>query len=154
MRRRMLTSALPWMISSMRIAGLTPTTVPGITTIHTAELERLLAKEEPIVIDLLLYSWGRSIPGAIGLKRAGGGGSTSRCDAGRVTSEDAGIDEGRSVRPIVTVGWNSERSLTAATSRCGLSRSDTPTYAGPGGGREAWEVNGSAARAAVDVQDW
>ena len=57
--------------AGMELAGLTPTTVPGVTTIHTAELERLLAEREPIVIDLMLYSWGRSIPGAVGLKRAG-----------------------------------------------------------------------------------
>ena len=45
--------------------------MPGATTIHTAELEQLLAERKPIVIDPLLYSWGRSIPGAIGLKERG-----------------------------------------------------------------------------------
>ena len=56
-------------------AGPTPTTAPGAVTIRTAELARLLAEQKPIVIDPMMYWWGRSIPGAIGLKLAGWGGS-------------------------------------------------------------------------------
>ena len=59
------------------LAGLTPTTVPGATTIRTAELERFLAERKPIVIDPLLYCVGSLDPGAVGLKRAGSGGSYS-----------------------------------------------------------------------------
>ena len=58
-------------------AGFTTTTVPGATTTHTSELEQLLRERKPIVIDPLLFSWGRSIPSAVGLKGAGNGGSTS-----------------------------------------------------------------------------
>ena len=77
------------------LAGQTPTTAPGTTTIRTAGLERLLAERKPIVIDALLYSWGRSIPGAIGLKNVGWGGSLSDASAGPPAPEDAGADEGR-----------------------------------------------------------
>ena len=52
-------------------------TAPGATTIRTADLKQLLSERKPMVIDPLLYSWGRSIPGAIGLKNAGHGGSTT-----------------------------------------------------------------------------
>jgi hypothetical protein len=49
----------------------------GATTIYTSTLKQLLWDRRPIVIDTLLSSWGRSIPGAVGLERAGRGGSTS-----------------------------------------------------------------------------
>jgi adenylate cyclase len=59
------------------LAGRTPTTGPGAATTTTAELVTFLAQRKPIVIDTALYSWGRSLPGAIGLKNAGLGGSFS-----------------------------------------------------------------------------
>ena len=56
-------------------AGLTPTTAPGARTIRTTDLAKFLALARPVVIDTVSYSWGRSIPGAVGLKFAGLGGS-------------------------------------------------------------------------------
>ena len=55
-------------------AGRTPTEAPGVTTIHTADLSRLLAEARPVVIDTVTDSWGRSLPGAVGLRFAGLGG--------------------------------------------------------------------------------
>jgi hypothetical protein len=68
-------------------AGLTPRTVSGAKTIRTPELQQLLEEQKPVVVDPLLYSWGRSIPGAIGLQNAGHGEGTAaalptRCRAG------------------------------------------------------------------------
>jgi len=50
-------------------------TVPGGATIRTADLPGFIAERKPVVIDLLSHSWGRSIPGAIGLRDAGVGGT-------------------------------------------------------------------------------
>ena len=57
------------------IAGRTPTEAPGARTIRTAELVALLANVRPLVIDTGSNSWGRSIPGAVGLRFSGLGGS-------------------------------------------------------------------------------
>jgi adenylate cyclase len=92
-----------------RLFGLTPLTTPGATTVRTAELERLIAERKPIVLDPLLYSWGRSIPGAIGLKDTGRGGSLSDAMQDRLRLKMQQLTSGDFNRPIVAVGWNSER---------------------------------------------
>ena len=134
------------------IRGLTPTTVPGVTTIHTTELERLLAEGEPIVIDLLLNSWGRSIPGAVGLKRAGWGGSTSDATQDRLQRKIKALTKGDLSKSIVAVGWNSEcfDGSNLVLRLVALGFTQVYWYRG---GREAWEVNGLP-ETAVDVQDW
>jgi TolB-like protein/tetratricopeptide (TPR) repeat protein len=48
--------------------GSTPLSCPGTTTIKTAELVTLLGKRSPVLIDVALCSWGKSILGAIGLQ--------------------------------------------------------------------------------------
>ena len=53
------------------LIGRTPTLVRGAKTIRTDELADLMARQEPILIDVALRSWGRSIPGAIGLQGTG-----------------------------------------------------------------------------------
>ena len=55
--------------------ALTPSTAPGAKTIHTSGLAALLEQEKPLVLDTV--PWGKSIPGAIGLRGAGIGGGTS-----------------------------------------------------------------------------
>jgi tetratricopeptide (TPR) repeat protein len=134
------------------LAGLTPTTAPGVTTIRTAELERLLAERKPIVIDPLLYSWGRSIPGAVGLNRAGSGGSTSDATQDRLRRKMQELTKGDLSKPIVAVGWNSERfdGRNLALRLVALGYKQVYWYRG---GREAWEVNGLR-ETEVDVQDW
>jgi TolB-like protein/Flp pilus assembly protein TadD len=134
------------------IAGLTPTTVAGATATHTADLERLLAEGEPIIIDPLLYSWGRSIPGAVGLERAGWGGNTSDAMQDRLRGKMQALTKGDLSKPIVAVGWNSERfdGRNLALRLVALGYTHVYWYRG---GREAWEVNGRP-ETVVDVQDW
>ena len=121
------------------LAGLTPTTAPGATTIRTAELDRLLAERKPIVIDPLLLSWGRSIPGAVGLNRAGWGGSTSDATQDRLRRKMEELTKGDLLKPIVAVGWNSERfdGRNLALRLVAVGYTQVYWYRG---GREAWEV--------------
>jgi adenylate cyclase len=137
-------------------AGPTPTTVPGATTICTAELERLLAVGKPIVIDTLSYFWGRSLPGAIGLavvsRDVGWGGSTSDARQDRLRKKMQALTKGDLSTPIVAVGFNSERfdGRNLALRLVALGYTQVYWYRG---GREAWEVNGLP-ETGVDVQEW
>ena len=133
-------------------AGLTPTTVPGATTIHSTELERLLTERTPIVIDPLLYSWGRSIPGAVGLRSAGRGGSTSDAMQDRLRKKMLALTKGDLSTPIVAVGFNSERfdGRNLALRLVALGYTNVYWYRG---GREAWEVAGLP-ETELDVQQW
>jgi hypothetical protein len=56
-------------------AGRTPTQAPGVKTIRTLELVTLIAEVRPLILDTASNSWGRSVPGAIGLKFSGLGGT-------------------------------------------------------------------------------
>jgi adenylate cyclase len=134
------------------LAGLTPTTVPGAATIRTAELERLLADRKPIVIDPLTYLWGRSLPGAAGLRDAGWGGSTSDTLQDRLRKKVQALAKGDFATPIVAVGWNSERfdGRNLALRLAALGYTQVYWYRS---GREAWEVNGLP-ETVLDVQEW
>jgi adenylate cyclase len=121
------------------LAGQTPRIVPGATTIHTAELEQFLADRKPIVIDPLLYWWGRSIPGAVGLKNVGSsyGGEMQN----RLRRKMQELTSGDIDKPVVALGWNSERfdGRNLALRLVALGYTQVHWYRG---GREAWEVNG------------
>jgi adenylate cyclase len=134
------------------LAGLTPTTVPGAATIRTAELEGFLAARQPIVVDSLPNSWGRSIPGAVGLKRAGFSGNYTDATQNRLRTKMRQLTSGDLSKPIVTVGWNSERfdGRNLALRLVALGYTNVHWYRG---GRESWEVNGLP-ETAVDVQEW
>ena len=134
------------------VAGPTPTTVRGATTIRTADLERLLAERNAIVIDPLMYSWGRSIPGAVGLKFSGLGGSVLDAAQDSLRRKMHGLTAGDLNRPIVAAGWNSERfdGRNLALRLVAIGYTNVYWYRG---GREAWEVNGLP-ETKVDVQDW
>jgi TolB-like protein/DNA-binding winged helix-turn-helix (wHTH) protein/Tfp pilus assembly protein PilF len=134
------------------LAGLTPIVAPGATTIRTAELQQLLAERRPIVIDPMMYSWGRSIPGAIGLKRTGWGSSFSDAAQGRLCRKMQTLAEGDLSTPIVAIGFNSERfdGRNLALRLVKLGYTNVYWYRS---GREAWEANGLPERA-VDVQPW
>jgi hypothetical protein len=109
-------------------AGLTPTTVPGAKTIRTPELQRLLEAQKPLIVDPLLYSWGRSFPGAIGLQNSGHGGSTSDEMQGRLRKKMQQL-KGDLTRKIVAVYWNSDR-FDGRNLACASSRSATRTFIG------------------------
>jgi class 3 adenylate cyclase/TolB-like protein len=121
------------------LVGLTPTTVPGGRTIVTTELQSLLADQNPLVIDTMLYTWGHSIPGAIGLAGSGRGGALSGSMTERLGRKLEQMTRGDLSVPIVAMGWNSERfdgrnlALRIGT----LGYKQVYWYRG---GREAWEV--------------
>lgn len=133
-------------------AGLTPTTVPGARTIRTGDLVSLLAERKPLVIDLMAYFWGPSIPGAVGLKEAGAGGSPSGSGHERLRRKIATLTGGDLSKPIVAVGWNSERfdGRNLALRLVAMGYTNVYWYRG---GREAWEVNGLP-EAALEQLDW
>jgi TolB-like protein len=134
------------------LAGFTPVGTPGAITVRTPELAELLARVRPIVIDTMTYTWGLSIPGAIGLKYAGLGGSLTDQAQDRLHSKMRELTEGNSDAPIVAVGWNSERfdGRNLALRLAALGYRQIYWYRG---GREAWEVAGQP-EATLDVQQW
>jgi TolB-like protein/DNA-binding winged helix-turn-helix (wHTH) protein/tetratricopeptide (TPR) repeat protein len=134
------------------IAGYTPKDTPGAKTIRTAELPHFLAASRPIVIDTLSYTWGTSIPGAVGLKFAGLGGSFSDEVQARLRSKMHALTAGDLNRPLVAVGWNSERfdGRNLALRLVALGYTRVYWYRG---GREAWEVAGLP-ETTLEVQDW
>jgi hypothetical protein len=134
------------------IAGYTPKDAPGAKTIRTAELPQLLATSRPIVIDTLSYTWGVSIPGAVGLKFAGLGGSFDDAAQRRLGDKMRELTARDVNRPIVAVGWNSERfdGRNLALRLVALGYKQVYWYRG---GREAWEVAGLP-EAAPNEQDW
>src|SRR3954469_18275310 len=134
-------------------AGLTPTTAPGATTIRTSDLALLLTKAKPLVIDTRMNFWGRSLPGAIAFGYDGtfDGSLTDRLQE-RLRTRMAALTEGDLSRPIVAVGFNSERfdgrNLTLRLVALGYT--NVRWYRG---GREAWEVAGLP-ETETDVQEW
>jgi adenylate cyclase len=134
------------------LVGLTPTTVPGAKTILTAGLQTLLAERNPLVVDTMLYTWGHSIPGAIGLAGSGRGGDLSGPMTERLGRKLQRMTRGDLSVPIVAMGWNSERfdSRNLALRMTALGYKQVHWYRG---GREAWEVAGLP-EADIAPQDW
>jgi adenylate cyclase len=122
------------------LAGHTPKNAPHVTTIRTPDLVRFLAGMRPVVIDTVTNSWGRSIPGAVGLEFAGLGGSLVDAAQSRLRVKLSALTAGDLGRPIVAVGWNSEHfdGLNLALRLAALGYTQVYWYRG---GREAWEVN-------------
>ena len=123
------------------LAGYTPATTPSAPTIRTAELPQFIAKQKPIIIDPLGYFWGYSIPGAVGLKNAGIGGSMTDETQLRLSRKMTELTGGDLSRPIIAVAWNSERfdGRNLALRLVALGYTNVLWYRG---GREAWEVAG------------
>ena len=133
-------------------AGRTPTSVPGATTIHTAELVRLLADARPVVINAVTDTQVSSIPGSVGLAFSGLGGSFTDEAQDHLRNKLHDLTIGDLTRPIVAVGWNSERfgGRNLALRLVALGYTRVYWYRG---GREAWEVAGLP-ETEVDVQEW
>jgi adenylate cyclase len=134
------------------VAGYTPKDAPGVKTIRTGDLAFFLAKARPILIEAVSYSWGLSIPGAVGLKFAGLGGSFTDTVQDHLSSKMHELTAGNLDRPVVAVGWNSERfnGRNLALRLVALGYTQVYWYRG---GREAWEVNGLS-ETELDVQEW
>ena len=120
-------------------AGYTPMTAPGAALIRTDELPRFIAERKPVIVDPLLNFWGSSLPGAIGLRDAGVGGSLTDDGQERLGRAMSELTGGDLARPIVAVGWNSERfdGRNLALRLVALGYTNVHWYRG---GREAWEV--------------
>ena len=133
-------------------AGRTPMEAPGTRTIRTTDLVAFLADARPVVIDTVTYSWGRSIPGAVGLRFAGLGGGLTDTAQDYLRSKMRELTAGDLDRPIVAVGWNSERfdGRNLALRLVALGYRQVYRYRG---GREAWEVNGLP-ETELNVQQW
>jgi TolB-like protein/DNA-binding winged helix-turn-helix (wHTH) protein/Flp pilus assembly protein TadD len=133
-------------------AGRTPTQVPGAKTIRTLELVTLIADSHPLILDTVSSSWGISVPGAIGLKFSGLGGSFGDEAQDRLRRKMAELTGGDPQTPIVTVGWNAERfdghNLALRLAALGYSR--VFWYRG---GREAWEV-ADLPETELSLQEW
>jgi TolB-like protein/tetratricopeptide (TPR) repeat protein len=137
---------------SGNLAGWTPMTVPGAVTIRTAELPALLAQHTPVVIDTATSSLGRSIPGTIGLKHAGSGGTVVDAAQQHLRRKLMELTGGNLARPIVAVGYNSERfdGYNLALRLVALGYTTVYWYRG---GREAWEVAGLP-ETPLEIQEW
>src|SRR5262249_45724397 len=134
------------------LVGLTPMTVAGATTIRTTDLEALLTARRPMVVDTMLYSWGHSIPGAIGLPGSGRRGDLSGPMTNRLGRKLRQMTKDDLSVPIVAMGWNCERfdGRNLALRMAALGYKQVYWYRG---GREAWEVAGLP-EADVALQDW
>jgi hypothetical protein len=111
-------------------AGLTTTTLPGATTIRTTDLAKLLTQSRPVVIDTVSYSWGRSIPGAIGLSYSGVGGSFSDAVQDRLRRKLRERSARSSSQPRQSADRDCRPSAMAATWRCALSHLATRKFTG------------------------
>ena len=134
------------------LAGLTPTEAPGANTIRTPDFVELLARIRPIVVDTMTYTWGHSIPGAVGLKHAGLGGNFTDEAQDRLCSKMLELTHHNLDKPIVAVGWNSERfcGRNLALRLVALGYTNVYWYRG---GREAWEM-AALPENPTDIQDW
>jgi hypothetical protein len=134
------------------LVGLTPTTVPGAVTIRTAELQAMLGRRSPVVIETAFASWGRSVPGAVGLKFAGCGGGLTDTMQDRLGRKVQELTGGDLARPIISVGCNSERfdGYNLTLRLVALGYKNVCWYRG---GREAWEVSGLA-DSEIRLQEW
>jgi TolB-like protein/tetratricopeptide (TPR) repeat protein len=124
------------------LAGYTPLTVPGARTVRTDELAHMLDPDtRPVVIDPATHYWGRSLPGAVAVSKAGLAGSQDDRIQERLRDRMKELTSGDIARPIVAIGWNSESfdGYNLALRLVALGYSNVYWYRG---GREAWEVAG------------
>ena len=112
----------------------------------------MIAESHPVIIDAATALRGQSVPGAIGLKFAGLSGSYTDEAQDRLRSKMHELTAGDLDRPIVAVGWNSERfdGRNLALRLVALGFTNVYWYRG---GREAWEV-ADLPETELDVQDW
>ena len=134
------------------LVGYTPMTVLGAATIRTDDLQDLLGRRRPILIDTALNSWGWSLPGAIGLQGSGHGISLSKLLDHRFRVKIRELTDGDTSVPIVVFCANSERfsGYNLALRLVALGYTQVHWYRG---GLEAWTVNGLPEVELV-VHDW
>ncbi len=131
-------------------SGPTPAAVPGAAVIRTDALQRLLAEERPIVLDL--NATGRSLPGAIVLGPEFAVGTLDDGLQDRLRRNMETLTGGDVARPIVTLGWNTERwgGRNLALRLVALGYTRVHWYRG---GKEVWEGR-SLPETEVEPVDW
>jgi TolB-like protein/rhodanese-related sulfurtransferase len=122
------------------LVGWTPPSCPGATTIRTSELVDLLARQKPLLFDVALGSWRKSIPGSIGLQGMGHGASFSDKVQNRFNRTMHDLTNGEPGKSIVVFCMNSERftSYNLALRLVALGYTQVLWYRG---GLEAWQAN-------------
>jgi tetratricopeptide (TPR) repeat protein len=131
----------------------TPTTAPGVTTLSTEQLARMLESEKPLVIDTMSFSWHRSVPEAVGLDfRGNTDGTFDDAIQKRLEPKVRQLTDGNIERPIVAMSFNVS-FFDAYNLALRLRHAGYATVYWYRGGREAWEVAGMA-ETKLDVQDW
>ena len=148
-RSRAQVSCLPT-VPLLGLDGPTPGVIPGATTIRTVELTRLMG-ERLLLIDDAVGSWGRSLPGAIGMQGAGHAAFADSMQRRLAHAMDL-LTEGKWDRPIVAFAVNAERrtghNLALRLVKLGYTR--VYWYRG---GLEAWRADGRA-DAKLTLQSW
>ena len=89
--------------------GWTPPSCPGAMTIRTPELVRFLEERSPVLIDVALGSWGKSLPGAVGLQGTGHGAEFSERVQNRFAHKIIDLTKNDLAVPMVVFCRNSER---------------------------------------------
>ena len=119
--------------------GYTPTTAPDTTTIRTLQLATLLMDAKPTIVDTVEYLRKRSIPGSVGLRGVGIGGNFADHAQHRLGRRMEELTGGDLSKPIVAVGWNSERfgGYNLALRLVALGYTQVHWYRG---GFEAWQA--------------
>jgi hypothetical protein len=109
-----------------------------------------MAQRAPILIDVASATWGRSIPGAVGLQGTGHGMRFSDARQRRFSQKLQELTCSDLTAPIVVFGTNSERftGYNLALRLVSLGYHQVYWYRG---GLEAWQVNG---RPVSDLKLW
>jgi adenylate cyclase len=134
--------------------GEIPTTAPGVTTVGTEQLAAMLQGQKPLVIDAMVATWYRSVPGAVGLDFHGNTHGSTFTDEVQKRFERKlhELTAGDMTMPIVAVGWNAATfggyNLALRIRHAGYA--NVYWYRG---GREAWEVAGKS-KQEVHPADW
>jgi class 3 adenylate cyclase/TolB-like protein/tetratricopeptide (TPR) repeat protein/rhodanese-related sulfurtransferase len=132
--------------------GWTPTCCPGAMTIRTPELVRLLEERSPVLVDVALGSWGKSLPGAVGLQGTGHGAEFSERVQNRFAHKIIDLTKNDLAVPMVVFCRNSER-FTAYNLVLRLISLGCTTVYWYRGGFEAWLSNNLPSGDLV-LQDW
>jgi rhodanese-related sulfurtransferase len=122
--------------------GKTPTTAPGVTTVDTEGLARMLENDKPLVIDTMAASWHRSVPGAVGMDfRGNTHGTFDDAVQKRLELRLRELTGGDVAKPIIATSFNVSYfdgyDLALRLRHAGYT--NVYWYRG---GREAWEVAG------------
>jgi adenylate cyclase len=135
------------------LVGKTPTTAPGVTTVHTEQLAAMLANEKPLVIDTVNNSLGRSLPGTVGINfHSNTHGTFTDEVQKRLEAKLRTLTGNDPAKPIVALGFNVAR-FDAYNLALRIRHAGYTNVYWYRGGREAWEVAGLP-ETELSLQDW